>query len=73
MQRRVNGPAIRDLRWERGLSQIELARRAEISRSQLCRVESGERGLGPANAKRIADALEVEISDITELVDEAVA
>jgi tetratricopeptide (TPR) repeat protein/transcriptional regulator with XRE-family HTH domain len=44
------GAALRRLREARGMSQTELARQANLSRSYLCRIESGEKPLTSAVA-----------------------
>lgn len=49
--------AIRRLREAAGLSQAELARRAGISRSLVCEIESGTRSLTPATRTKIATVL----------------
>lgn len=52
------------LRISRGLSQIELARRAGMVPSQLCKIESGRNGLTSSTISRLAKALDVSISEL---------
>lgn len=52
------------VRLHRGLTQRELAEKAAISQVQLSRYENGHRSPRIATARRIADALEVDIDTI---------
>lgn len=65
-QRRGKQPkdAVRRLREAAGLSQAELARRAKVSRSLVCEIEAGTRGINPTVLVGIASALEVQPTDI---------
>ena len=54
------GANIRRLRTARGLSQEELAYRAQIDRSYLSEIENGKKNLGVLVLEAIAAALEVE-------------
>lgn len=56
----AHGIRIKTLREARGLSQAELARKAEIRNSMLCRYERGSVCLGRTNAKKLAAVLGVE-------------
>ena len=58
------GVRIRTLRQQKGLSQEELAHRADIDRTYMGGVERGERNIGLVNVKRIADALEISPKDL---------
>lgn len=58
------GRAIREIRYERGLSQEELALRAHIQRSYLGGIERGERNPSLANIVKIATTLNVTPSEI---------
>ena len=53
------GRAIRELRLERGISQEELAHRADIDRSYMGGVERGERNASLKNILRVASALDI--------------
>jgi transcriptional regulator with XRE-family HTH domain len=54
------------LRAAAGLSQVELADEAGMSKSQLCRLERAKRPNPPtlATLQRIADALEVQVAEL---------
>lgn len=60
-QRRGTQPReiVRKLRLAAGLSQYELAKRAGLSRSLMCEIESGRRSLTAASGARLATVLEV--------------
>ncbi len=55
---------IRDIRERSGLSQAALARRLQISRSYLNRIENGKSNPSITMAVRIAKALNVTLNDI---------
>lgn len=65
-RRRAKQPkdVIRKLRQTAGLSQAELARRAGLSRSLICEIESGRRGITPATQLLIAGVLDVPAQDL---------
>lgn len=54
---------VRELRAQLGYSQEELAHRSGLHRTYVGAVERGERNITLLNAQRIADALEVPLSD----------
>lgn len=54
--------AIKALRIERNLSQLELSRRSGMSPAQLCKIERGRNGLTASTLRRLADALDVPVS-----------
>lgn len=56
------GSTVRDARTGRGWSQHELARRAQVSRSWLARLESGHRGAELEQILRLLAALELTLS-----------
>ena len=58
------GSAVRDLRGRLGLSQEELAHRAELNRTYLGDVERGTRNVSFNALRRIADALEIRASEL---------
>jgi len=64
------GRAIRQLRTERGLSQEELGLRAEIHPTWVSHLESGRNNPAWGSVRRIADALEVKLSDLAALAEE---
>ncbi len=59
------GLRIRSQRKSLGLSQAELARRSKISASYLNLIEANKRDVGGALLHRIADALDLDISNLT--------
>lgn len=65
MQKAPDGNKIRDLRYEHGLSQPQLAALARVDTSTVSRIEAGVRGATPSVLKRIADALDVKVAQIT--------
>ena len=58
------GKRVRELRKERSFSQETLAALAGLDRTYMGGVERGERNVSLLNIGRIADALEVPISDL---------
>jgi transcriptional regulator with XRE-family HTH domain len=55
------GKAIRNWRTRRGLSQQELARRANLQRTYISDVERGARNTSLRSIKKLADALKVSL------------
>jgi len=53
------GMALRSWRTRRGISQHELARRANLQRSYISDVERGERNTSLQSIKKLADALNI--------------
>lgn len=72
---RINGSAVRALRIREGLTITALASKSKIERSVLNRIETGTRKGTPAQAKSLAEFLNVPMSAIVdfELDTEAVA
>lgn len=58
------GPVIRDLRIERGLTQVELAARAGVSKSMLSLYEGGKRRPQLETLERLVDALGVRLGEL---------
>lgn len=56
-QRKAFGARVRQLRHQAGISQEELAHRAELDRSYVGQVERGERNISLDNIYRLADAV----------------
>jgi transcriptional regulator with XRE-family HTH domain len=59
-------PRLREWRENRGLTQQELADLIGTARDTISKWETGERGALPANAKKLADVLNVEVRDLAE-------
>jgi transcriptional regulator with XRE-family HTH domain len=57
-------PGLKYWRLRRGLSQADLARRADLGSDYVSRVESGRRGCNPETARLLADLLEVDLQDL---------
>ena len=58
------GRAIRELRTERGLSQEELSLKSGVHRNYIGGVERGERRPTVTTVARLAEALDVQASDV---------
>ena len=56
---------IKKMREERKLSQVQLAKLANISQPYLHDLENGARGAKPETLKRIADVLGVTVEELT--------
>lgn len=61
---------LKRLRIEKGLTQAQVADAARISRPFVHDLEKGARGALMETWERIAEALECEVTDIMEAVDE---
>jgi transcriptional regulator with XRE-family HTH domain len=57
-------PGLKHWRLERGLSQAQLAQRADLTPDYLFKVESGRRRCNPEASRRPADLLEVDLGDL---------
>ncbi len=62
------GKRIRDERMKLGLSQEELATKAGVHRTYIGMIERAEKNITLENIKKLADALGVTISNLTESV-----
>lgn len=58
------GIRIRQLREARGISQEELAHKAELHRTYIGMIERAEKNITLKNISKLASALEVELSDL---------
>lgn len=58
------GPVLRDIRIERGLTQVELAARAGVSKSMLSLYEGGKRRPQLETLERLVDALGVRLGEL---------
>ena len=63
---------LREVRELHGWSQSKLAEESGVSRDGISNYETGHRGAWPATAKKLADALQAEISDLVARVEEPV-
>jgi len=64
-------PALKYWRKRRGISQAELARRADLTSDYVFRVENGRRGCNPETAQILADLLRVELQALRRKPDDA--
>ena len=64
------GKAIKQVRAERGLSQEEVGRRAEIHPTWISHIESGRNNPAWGSVRRIAEALEIKLSELAALAEE---
>lgn len=61
------GIKIRDLRTERGISQLDLANEADVPLSQIGRIERGENNPTVSTLYAIAQALNVELKQLVDV------
>jgi transcriptional regulator with XRE-family HTH domain len=59
-------PRLKEVRELHGWSQTKLTEESGVSRDSISNYETGHRGAYPATAKKLADALGVEIADLIE-------
>lgn len=59
------GERVRDLRKERGLSQEQLAFKADLHRTYIGMIERAEKNITLINIEKIANALDVPIDQLT--------
>jgi transcriptional regulator with XRE-family HTH domain len=64
-------PGLKHWRLRRGLSQRDLALRADVTVDYLSKIESGRRGCNPSIAQHLADLLEVDLLDLRRKYDGA--
>jgi putative transcriptional regulator len=63
-------PRLKEVRELHGWSQKKLAEESGVSRDSISNYETGHRDAWPATAKKLADALDVEIADLLEPAQE---
>ncbi len=63
------GERIRELRIERGFSQDDLALRANFSKSYIQKFEEGQREIKSSQMAQLAEAFEIDISEIIKPID----
>ena len=56
----------------RGLSQTDLARRADLTNDYVARIEAGRRGCNPAVAQNLADVLKVDLQELRRKYEDTV-
>ena len=57
-------PGLRQRRYERGLSIVDLEAKSGVAFSTISRLENGKQGAQMRTVRRLADALGVEIADL---------
>jgi transcriptional regulator with XRE-family HTH domain len=62
------GRKIRELRRERGWRQIDLAAHAELSKTHINELEAGKREIGLRALERLANALDVKVSELMKTI-----
>lgn len=60
------GENIRTLREKQGLTQEQLAEKANMHRAYIGQIERGEKNIGLKNLEIISNALSIQISDLLE-------
>ena len=63
------GLAVRRVRCERGISQEELGYRASLHRTYIGDIECGRRNATLLSAQRIADALQIPLSELIRIAE----
>jgi transcriptional regulator with XRE-family HTH domain len=58
------GEKVREIRKEKGLSQEELAHKANLHRTYIGMIERAEKNITLVNIEKIANALEVDINEL---------
>lgn len=58
------GERVREIRKEKGLSQEELAHKADLHRTYIGMIERAEKNITLVNIEKIANALEVDIKEL---------
>lgn len=61
------GQRVKSLRLKKNLSQVQLADKGGFDRNYIGMIERGERNPSLINLKRLADALEVELSVLVKI------
>ena len=62
------GQAVRELRQKTGLSQERFSLKISMDRTYYSSVESGKRNISLINIKKIADGLDLSVSDLFEKI-----
>ncbi|WP_327377945.1 helix-turn-helix domain-containing protein [Streptomyces sp. NBC_01216] len=64
MKARIDPKRMARRRIEAGLSQTDLAEKADVSKQLVCTVEGGKANFSPGNLAKIANALDCTIADL---------
>ena len=62
----IFGEKVREIRKEKGLSQEELAHKADLHRTYIGMIERAEKNITLLNIEKIANALQINISNLLE-------
>jgi transcriptional regulator with XRE-family HTH domain len=62
------GDRVREIRKQKGLSQEELSFKANLHRTYIGMIERAEKNITLLNIEKIANALEVDISDLLKII-----
>ena len=65
------GDRVRELRQERGLTQVDLSERLGLPQSRISEIESGTRAPNLVTILRLAVALECKVTDLVRVFDKA--
>jgi transcriptional regulator with XRE-family HTH domain len=60
----IFGRKLKEIRIKKNISQEELAFRSGLHRTYISSIERGQRNISIVNIKKIADALDVDVSDL---------
>jgi transcriptional regulator with XRE-family HTH domain len=64
------GQAVKQLRDNRGMRQLDLARAAKLSKSHVWRIEQGDVNPNWGTVLRLACALEIKVSELAAVAEE---
>jgi transcriptional regulator with XRE-family HTH domain len=68
----ITGRIIREIREKKGLTQEVLSGLAAVSRSHLAEIESGRTNANVATLWRIAEALDMKLSDLIRIAEKTI-
>jgi transcriptional regulator with XRE-family HTH domain len=67
----ILGRALRDLRARAGLTQADMAARAETSNTYVSRLEIGQRDIRWSTVMRLLDALDADLHQLADAIERA--